>query len=133
MMAGVHGPDPKGYHGTFSFKYAGQSGNFHVTTHAYTAGKDDFHLQMASAADEKLDSTGKGPDKVVWPASEADLELYEHSPIWYSQPPEQGLDDSPREATRGQMRRDVDIHTGSREAVERRTDEWLSLVKEEEK
>ncbi|KAE8356758.1 hypothetical protein BDV28DRAFT_154436 [Aspergillus coremiiformis] len=79
--------DPKGWHGTFAFKPHNQvEREFHITSHGYTDGKEDFVLKEATHAPEKMDSTprgGKDSGKVVWPAEDL-LEEYVNSPIAYS-------------------------------------------------
>ena len=63
---------------------------YHVASHGYTSGKDDFTLVKATHGGEKLDKTPRGgriSGKVVWP-SEAELVEYRDSPIAYSHLPE---------------------------------------------
>ncbi|PYI30887.1 hypothetical protein BP00DRAFT_475895 [Aspergillus indologenus CBS 114.80] len=90
-MGGKHVEDPKGWHGTFAFKNNDQmERSFHVTSHGYTNGKEDFVLRDATHTPEKWDGTprgGKNSGKVVWPPEE-DLEEYLDSPIAYSHLPE---------------------------------------------
>jgi hypothetical protein len=57
--------------------------DFHVATHGYTNGKEDFSLKDATHTPEEKDSTPKANGKEVWPDWE-DLEKYENSPIAYS-------------------------------------------------
>ncbi|EEQ34592.1 hypothetical protein McanMca71_002445 [Microsporum canis] len=82
--------DPKGWHGTFAFKDGGQvKREFHVASHGYTNGKEDFVLKEASHTPQKADNTprgGKDSGKVVWP-QEKFLEEYVDSPIAYSHLP----------------------------------------------
>jgi len=77
--------DPKGWHGTFAYKDDRQvETGFHVTTHGYTAGRDDFVLKMAKDTPEKEDKFLKGSnDQPVWPA-ESQLEEFIYSPIAHS-------------------------------------------------
>lgn len=65
---------------------------FHVASHGYTDGKENFTLTESTHAPEKSDSTprgGKKSGKVVWPVKEGVLEEYVNSPIAYSHLPEQ--------------------------------------------
>ncbi|WQF81933.1 hypothetical protein CDEST_06947 [Colletotrichum destructivum] len=79
--------DPNGWHGTFAFKDNDQvHREFHVATHGYTNGKEDFTLKGASHSSEKKDSSMRRGGKVVWP-EEDELEEYEDSPIAYSHLP----------------------------------------------
>ncbi|GKZ52054.1 hypothetical protein AbraIFM66951_010162 [Aspergillus brasiliensis] len=84
--------DPNGWHVTMAFKDNDQVERlFHVTSHGYTNGKEDFVLKKATHDPEKVDSTPRGgrkSGKVVWPAEEF-LEEYVDSPIGYSHLPEQ--------------------------------------------
>lgn len=81
---GKHTKDPYGWHGTFAFKDSEQAGRkFHVATHGYTDGKEDFTLKEASHSQEKKDSTMRRGGKAVWP-DEDELEEYEDSPVAYS-------------------------------------------------
>lgn len=84
---GRHVVDPQGWHGTFAFKASDQLlREYHVASHGYTNGKEDFALKEATHTSEKADSTRRGgprSDKVVWPPEEF-LEEYEDSPIGYS-------------------------------------------------
>ncbi|TWU70436.1 hypothetical protein ED733_000472 [Metarhizium rileyi] len=68
--------DPQGWHLTMAFKDKEQEEReFHVASHGYTRGKDDFVLVNATHDKEKMDSTArgdKGSGKVVWP-NEAEL------------------------------------------------------------
>lgn len=76
--------DPKGWHGTFSFKNEDQvERQFHVTSHGYTNGKEDFHLKEASHTPEKKDEALKSNAKVVWPEN-SELEEWNDNPIGYS-------------------------------------------------
>lgn len=76
--------DPNGWHGTFAFKDSQQVlHEFHVASHGYTDGKEDFALREATHTPEKKDSTQRRGGKVVWP-EEDELEEYEDSPIAYS-------------------------------------------------
>ncbi|KAL4934186.1 uncharacterized protein BDV17DRAFT_248553 [Aspergillus undulatus] len=90
---GRHVVDPKGWHGTFAFKGSDQLlREYHVASHGYTDGKEDFALKEATHTSEKADSTRRGgprSDKIVWPAEEL-LEEYKDSPIGYSHLPVQG-------------------------------------------
>ncbi|KAF9885155.1 hypothetical protein FE257_000681 [Aspergillus nanangensis] len=90
-IEGKHAKDPRGWHGTFAFKVNDQvEREFHVASHGYTNGKEDFTLRAATHTPEKQDKTprgGKKSGKVVWP-SEALLEEYVDSPIAYSHLPE---------------------------------------------
>ncbi|PWY91864.1 hypothetical protein BO94DRAFT_533310 [Aspergillus sclerotioniger CBS 115572] len=83
--------DPLGWHVTMAFKDGDQVERmFHVASHGYTNGKEDFVLKTATHTPEKTDATprgGKRSGKVVWPAEEL-LEEYEDSPIAYSHLPE---------------------------------------------
>ncbi|KAK2762654.1 hypothetical protein FQN54_000827 [Arachnomyces sp. PD_36] len=83
--------DPKGWHGTFAFKADKQvEREFHVASHGYTSGKEDFVLKEATHTPEKKDGTprgGKRSGKVVWPSEDL-LEEYSDSPIAYSHLPE---------------------------------------------
>ena len=84
--------DPKGWHGTFAYKDNVQMDReFHVASHGYTDGKENFTLTESTHAPEKSDSTprgGKKSGKVVWPVK-GKLEEYVNSPIAYSHLPEQ--------------------------------------------
>ncbi|KAJ5485475.1 hypothetical protein N7539_005463 [Penicillium diatomitis] len=88
-----HVMDPKGWHGTFAFKASDQLlREYHVASHGYTNGKEDFTLKEATHTSEKADNTRRGgplSDKVVWPPEEF-LEEYKESPIAYSHLPGQG-------------------------------------------
>ncbi|KAF7182863.1 hypothetical protein CNMCM7691_002607 [Aspergillus felis] len=88
---GKHAKDPKGWHGTFAFKVDNQvHRQYHVASHGYTDGKENFVLKEATHTPEKADGTprgGKRSGKVVWPAEEL-LEEYADSPIAYSHLPE---------------------------------------------
>lgn len=79
--------DPQGWHGTFAFKSQSQvEKEFHVASHGYTNGKEQFVLTNATHSKEKIDKTprgGRNAGKVVWP-DESDLEEYVDSPIGYS-------------------------------------------------
>ncbi|KFH41450.1 hypothetical protein ACRE_078400 [Hapsidospora chrysogenum ATCC 11550] len=59
---------------------------YHVASHGYTNGKEDFALKQATHSQEKKDSTPRRGGKVVWP-DEAELEEYADSPIAYSHLP----------------------------------------------
>ena len=84
---GRHVKDPNGWHGTFAFKDSQQvSQEFHVATHGYTSGKEDFTLKHATHSPEKRDGTQKRGGKAVWPG-EDQLEEYVDSPIAYSHIP----------------------------------------------
>ncbi|KAI0415332.1 hypothetical protein F5X98DRAFT_365280 [Xylaria grammica] len=73
-----------GWHGTFAFKGSKEvESGFHVTTHGYTKGKDDFALREAAHSHAKMDSTPKQGGKIVWPSRD-ELEEYVDSPIAYS-------------------------------------------------
>ncbi|KAK6810747.1 hypothetical protein RU639_013606 [Aspergillus parasiticus] len=89
---GKHAKDPKGWHGTFAYKADDQEEReFHVASHGYTNGKEDFTLKEATHTPEKLDRTPRGgrrSGKVVWPAENL-LEEYVDSPIAYSHLPQQ--------------------------------------------
>ncbi|GLA50036.1 hypothetical protein AnigIFM63604_006052 [Aspergillus niger] len=89
---GRHVIDPKGWHGTFAFKGSDQvSREYHVASHGYTEGKEDFTLKEATHTPEKADDTRRGgpkSDKVVWPPEEF-LEEFVDSPIGYSHLPSQ--------------------------------------------
>ncbi|KAL1953050.1 hypothetical protein VTO42DRAFT_3722 [Malbranchea cinnamomea] len=55
---------------------------FHVASHGYTNGKEDFVLEEVIHTPEKKDSTprgGAGPGKIVWPPEHL-LEEYVDSP-----------------------------------------------------
>jgi hypothetical protein len=84
---GRHVIDPKGWHGTFSFKTSDQLlREFHVASHGYTNDQEDFVLKEATHALEKADNIRRGgpnSEKVVWPPEEL-LEEYKDSPIGYS-------------------------------------------------
>ncbi|KAF2850917.1 hypothetical protein T440DRAFT_423722 [Plenodomus tracheiphilus IPT5] len=76
--------DPHGWHGTFAFKDSQQvQREFHIATHGYTNGKEDFTLKEATHTPEKKDATPRRGGKVVWP-EEGELEEFEDSPIAYS-------------------------------------------------
>lgn len=83
----------RGWHGTFAYKDSVQvDREFHVASHGYTDGKENFSLMEATHSPEKGDSTprgGKKSGKVVWPVKEGALEEYVNSPIAYSHLPEQ--------------------------------------------
>lgn len=82
--------DPNGWHGTFAFKNKEQvEREYHVATHGYTGGKEDFILKEATHTPEKQDSTPRRGGKVVWP-NEDDLEEFVDSPIAYSHLPQSG-------------------------------------------
>ena len=91
-MDGKRVKDPKGWHGTFAYKDNVQMDReFHVVSHGYTDGKENFTLMESTHAPEKSDSTpwgGKKSRKVVWPVK-GKLEEYVNSPIAYSHLPEQ--------------------------------------------
>ena len=84
---GRHVVDPKGWHGTFAFKGSDQLlREYHVASHGYTTGKEDFILKEATHTLEKTDGIRRGgplSDKVVW-TPEEHLEEYKDSPIGYS-------------------------------------------------
>ena len=90
-MDGKRVKDPKGWHGTFAYKDNVQMDReFHVASHGYTDGKENFTLTESTHTPEKSDSTprgGKKSGKVVWPVGK--LEEYVNSPIAYSHLPEQ--------------------------------------------
>jgi hypothetical protein len=84
---GVWQKDPDGYHCTLAFKDGSQvERDFHVASHGYTAGKEDFTLRKATHTQEKKDTTKRRGDKVVWPP-EHRLEEWQDSPIAYSHVP----------------------------------------------
>ncbi|THC97155.1 hypothetical protein EYZ11_003370 [Aspergillus tanneri] len=82
-IEGKHAKDPKGWHGTFAFKTDNQvEREFHVATHGYTSGKENFVLKEATHTPEQQDKTPRGgrrSGKVVWPAEDL-LEEYVDSP-----------------------------------------------------
>jgi len=84
-----HVVDPMGWHATFALKSDDQvEREVHVTSHAYTPGREDFTLVYATHAPEKPDWTprgGKSSGKIVWP-DEEHLEEYVDSPIAYWKP-----------------------------------------------
>ncbi|RAK95375.1 uncharacterized protein BO80DRAFT_264104 [Aspergillus ibericus CBS 121593] len=84
--------DPKGWHGTFAFKTDDQvQREFHVASHGYTNGKENFVLTDATHDPEKSDKVprgGKNSGKIVWPSEDA-LDEYVDSPIGYSHLPTQ--------------------------------------------
>ncbi|KAI1423174.1 hypothetical protein F5Y12DRAFT_716536 [Xylaria sp. FL1777] len=81
---GTYTKDLSGWHGTFAFKDSHQvQRSFHVTTHGYTNGKEDFALKEVTHSMEKKDSSSRRRGKVVWP-EEYELEEYKDSPIAYS-------------------------------------------------
>ena len=83
--------DPNGWHGTFAFKDSQQAQQeFHVASHGYTNGKEDFCLKEATHTPEKKDSTSRREGKVVGP-DEDELKEYEGSPITYSHLPQSEL------------------------------------------
>lgn len=92
-LDGKHVKDPKGWHGTFAFKIDDQvQRSFHVASHGYTEGKENFILKEATHTPEKADVTPRGgrrSGKVVWPTEET-LEEYVDNPIAYSHLPENG-------------------------------------------
>ncbi|KAJ0422997.1 hypothetical protein BJY00DRAFT_310596 [Aspergillus carlsbadensis] len=99
---GQYVKDPGGWHGTFAFKDSDQvDRSFHVASHGYTNGREDFALAKATHDPEKSDQTprgvrrsqnnksdgGKEPEKVVWP-EERFLVEYVDSPIGHCHLPE---------------------------------------------
>lgn len=84
---GKHVIDPQGWHGTFAFKTEGQlEREYHVASHGYTNGKQEYTLTKATHTPEKADGIKRGGPKsrkVVWPDEES-LEEYTDSPIGYS-------------------------------------------------
>lgn len=84
---GRHVKDPRGWQGTFAYKDDDQvHREFHIASHGYTNGKEEFTLSEATHTPEKADKTprgGKRSGKIVWPADEQ-LEEYVDSPIAYS-------------------------------------------------
>ncbi|KAJ0418187.1 hypothetical protein BJY00DRAFT_315236 [Aspergillus carlsbadensis] len=87
---GKHIPDPIGWHCTIAFKSEDQiTRAYHVTSHGYTKGKDDFSLAQAIHSEEKPDNTPRGNPKakrVVWPP-EHELQEYEGSPVAFPRLP----------------------------------------------
>ncbi|KAM3523123.1 hypothetical protein MY4038_008320 [Beauveria bassiana] len=91
---GKHGIDPKGWHLTMAFKDEKQEKkDFHVASHGYTTGKDDYVLKLATHGKAKRDDTPRGrKGKVVWPKNgpaDDELEEYEGGPIAYSHLPKE--------------------------------------------
>lgn len=84
---GQHVKDPRGWRGTFAFKFADRTQkDFHVASHGYTGSNEDFVLSDATHTAEKPDATPRGrpkSKKVVWPR-EKGLEEYAVNPIGYS-------------------------------------------------
>ncbi|KAL3481024.1 hypothetical protein BJX99DRAFT_254005 [Aspergillus californicus] len=82
--------NPDGYYTTISFKCIDQvAREYHVASHGYTNGKEDFVLKKATHRSEKPDDTTRGgrkSGKVVWPAEDLLVE-YADSPIGYSHLP----------------------------------------------
>ncbi|KAL1859078.1 hypothetical protein VTK73DRAFT_7597 [Phialemonium thermophilum] len=91
-ISGKRVVDPRGWHGTFAFKFDDQTEReFHVASHGYTTGKEEFRLINATHTPEKSDFTprgGKNSGKVVWPEWD-ELEEYVDSPIGYSHLPDE--------------------------------------------
>ncbi|RMD44834.1 hypothetical protein DV735_g420, partial [Chaetothyriales sp. CBS 134920] len=87
---GKHARDPNGWHLTLAFKDKEHEAiGYHVASHGYTAGKNNFTLVRATHGNEKPDDTprgGRDSGAVVWPKEE-DLVEYKDSPIAYSHLP----------------------------------------------
>ncbi|KAM3511246.1 hypothetical protein MY11210_005115 [Beauveria gryllotalpidicola] len=86
-IAGKHVLDPDGWHLTMAFKDQElEARGFHVASHGYTNGQQDYVLDHGTHTAAKRDDTPRGPvgsGKVVWP-DESELVEYENSPIAYS-------------------------------------------------